>query len=75
MPPKSFAELKEWVQKNPGKFTYPSPPDFTGSAFIRQALFETTGGYEQYLKEIHDCYFESLALDLWEYLNEMKPNL
>ncbi|WP_233532299.1 ABC transporter substrate-binding protein [Paenibacillus alkalitolerans] len=48
-PPKSMNELKEWVRNNPGKFTYPAPPDFTGSAFVRQAMYETTGGYKQYL--------------------------
>ena len=27
-----------WVANNPGRFTYPAPPDFTGSAFVRQAV-------------------------------------
>ena len=48
-PPKNFAELKDWVKKNPGKFTYPKPPDFTGSAFIRQAFYAVTGGHRQYM--------------------------
>lgn len=37
-PPTSFAELEAWVVANPGRFTYPAPPDFTGSAFVRQAV-------------------------------------
>lgn len=37
-PPTSFEELAAWVQDNPGRFTYPAPPDFTGSAFVRQAV-------------------------------------
>ncbi len=37
-PPTSFEELASWVQANPGRFTYPAPPDFTGSAFVRQAV-------------------------------------
>ena len=37
-PPTSFEELAEWVAANPGRFTYPAPPDFTGSAFVRQAV-------------------------------------
>lgn len=37
-PPTSFEELAEWVTENPGRFTYPAPPDFTGSAFVRQAV-------------------------------------
>ena len=37
-PPSTFAELTDWVAANPGRFTYPAPPDFTGSAFVRQAV-------------------------------------
>lgn len=37
-PPQSFEELAIWVAENPGRFTYPAPPDFTGSAFVRQAV-------------------------------------
>ncbi len=36
--PTTFEELGEWVANNPGRFTYPAPPDFTGSAFVRQAV-------------------------------------
>ena len=35
-PPRSFAQLLAWAKAHPGRFTYPAPPDFTGSAFVRQ---------------------------------------
>lgn len=37
-PPSNFDELLEFARENPGRFTYPAPPDFTGSAFVRQAV-------------------------------------
>ncbi|MEZ5102752.1 MAG: ABC transporter substrate-binding protein [Thermoleophilia bacterium] len=37
-PPDTFAELLVWARANPGRFTYPAPPDFTGSAFVRQVV-------------------------------------
>jgi putative spermidine/putrescine transport system substrate-binding protein len=37
-PPRTFDELLEWAQAHPGRFTYPAPPDFTGSAFVRQVV-------------------------------------
>lgn len=74
-PPKSFEELKEWVKKNPGKFTYPSASDFTGSAFIRQALFETSGGYKKYLEPIDENSLTLVSKPLWSYLNNLKPYL
>ncbi|QHJ71387.1 ABC transporter substrate-binding protein [Planococcus halotolerans] len=75
-PPSSMDELAEWVQENPGQFTYPALPDFTGSAFIRHVLYETTGGYEQYEQpaaEIDDL--ESRLEPMWDYLNDIEPYL
>lgn len=75
-PPKSMAELASWVKENPGQFTYPAPPDFTGSAFIRHVLYETTGGHEQYqqpVAEIEDL--EARFEPMWQYLNEIEPFL
>lgn len=75
-PPKSMAELADWVQEHPGQFTYPAPPDFTGSAFVRQVLYETTGGHEQYQQpaaEIEDL--EQRLEPMWQYLNSIEPYL
>jgi putative spermidine/putrescine transport system substrate-binding protein len=74
-PPKNFKELTEWVKANPGKFTYPQPPDFTGSAFIRQALYAVTGGAEQYMDGWNQAIFDKQAPKLWAYLNALKPYL
>ncbi|MGF1599178.1 MAG: ABC transporter substrate-binding protein [Acidimicrobiales bacterium] len=37
-PPRSFHELLAFARDNPGRVAYPAPPDFTGSAFVRQAV-------------------------------------
>lgn len=37
-PPGNFPELLEYARAHPGRITYPAPPDFTGSAFVRQAV-------------------------------------
>ncbi len=39
-PPDSAAALGEWIAKNPGRFTYPQPPDFLGTTFLKQLLVE-----------------------------------
>ncbi|MBM9606530.1 ABC transporter substrate-binding protein [Desulfopila inferna] len=75
VPPDSFAALKEWVKENPGKFTYPKPPDFTGSAFIRQAFYALTGGHSQYMEGLDEELYRKNAPKLWEYLNDLKPYL
>lgn len=37
-PPRDFDALLAYARSNPGRFTYPAPPDFTGSAFVRQVV-------------------------------------
>ena len=37
-PPRSIPSLLEWVKANPGRFTYPAPPDFIGSTFLKHVL-------------------------------------
>ncbi|WP_243122840.1 ABC transporter substrate-binding protein [Haloimpatiens lingqiaonensis] len=74
-PPKSMEELKDWVKKNPGKFTYPAPPDFTGSAFVRQCLLGLVDDYSKFPSNVDEKKFSEDAKPLWNYLKEIKPNL
>ncbi|MGE4292165.1 MAG: ABC transporter substrate-binding protein [Desulfovibrio sp.] len=74
-PPKSFEDLPAWVRAHPGRFTYPQPPDFTGSAFLRQAFYALTGGYEQYMLGFDQVLFDQNAPLLWAYLKDIKPYL
>ncbi len=73
--PTDFADLLSWVKENPGRFTYPQPPDFTGSAFIRQAFYARTGGYAQYIDGFDRDLYEAKVPALWDYLNALEPYL
>ena len=39
-PPLSMVELAAFAKANPGRVTYPAPPDFYGTTFLKQALYE-----------------------------------
>lgn len=41
-PPRSMSELLDFAQQNPGRVTYPAPPSFFGTTFLKQALYELT---------------------------------
>ncbi|WMM24628.1 ABC transporter substrate-binding protein [Tissierella sp. MB52-C2] len=73
--PKGHEELLEWAKNNPGKFTYPALPDFTGSAFIRNIISDIVG-YEQFIDMEADEEVVRKAIEpAIEYLKELKPYL
>lgn len=72
--PRSIEKLGEWIQANPGKFTYPAPPDFTGSAFLRHVLFHFGGGAKNFEKFDEQLY-STASTKTFAFLNEIKPFL
>ncbi len=74
-PPLNSTELKEFVMKNPGVFTYPEAKDFVGSAFIRTLIYDIVG-YEN-IKDLPADYetIKKAIMPAMEYLNEIKPYL
>jgi putative spermidine/putrescine transport system substrate-binding protein len=71
-PPQSFAELLEWAKGHPGRFTYPAPPDFTGSAFVRHAFYKLGNGYENFAGSFSKQTYDKAAPIVWDYFNELK---
>jgi len=74
-PPKSIAELLEWAKSNPGKFTYPAPPDFNGSVFVRHVFYHAAGGVDNLLGEFNQETYDEVAKKTWEILNDLEPSL
>ncbi|MGN1166972.1 MAG: ABC transporter substrate-binding protein [Lachnospiraceae bacterium] len=73
--PKSAEELLEFVKKYKGKVTYPALPDFTGSAFVRNIIYEICG-YEQFMDMEADKETVKEAIEpALEYLRELNPYL
>ncbi|MBW3652453.1 MAG: ABC transporter substrate-binding protein, partial [Actinobacteria bacterium] len=52
-PPRDLDALLEYARAHPGRITYPAPPDFTGSAFVRFVV-QTLGEDRafEYLREL-----------------------
>ncbi|MEX5719905.1 ABC transporter substrate-binding protein [Geodermatophilus maliterrae] len=74
-PPASMDELFDWAEANPGRFTYPAPPDFTGSAFVRQALYAVAGGPDEVPAEFDQAAFDEVAPELFDRLAALAPSL
>lgn len=74
-PPTTFEDLQAWIDENPGLFTYPAIPDFTGSVFVRHVFMWAAGGPEPFLGEFDQAVFDEYAPIVWDYLNAIEPNL
>ena len=73
--PKNTDELMQFVQANPGKVTYPALPDFTGSVFVRNIIYDICG-YEQFLDMEPDKETVRAAIEpALEYLRQLNPYL
>jgi putative spermidine/putrescine transport system substrate-binding protein len=74
-PPRDMAALLEWIKANPGRFTYPAPPDFTGSVFVRHVFYHAAGGADALLGPFDQAKFDAAAAKTWAILNEIEPFL
>ena len=73
--PASAEELMEYCKTYPGKVTYPAPPDFTGSAFVRNIVYELCG-WEQFQTMEADYDTVKAAVEpAMEYLRALNPYL
>ena len=73
--PASAAELMEFAKANPGKVTYPALPDFTGSAFVRNIIYELCGWEQFQTMEADYDTVKAAVAPAMEYLRELNAYL
>lgn len=73
--PKSAAALLAWAKANPGRFTYPAPPDFVGSSFLKQVALELAADASVLQRQADDDAFAAATAPLWQWLDQMQPLL
>lgn len=74
-PPRSIAEIGQWAAANPGRFTYPQPPDFLGTTFLKQALIGLLPDPSVLQDAVEDSDYATVTAPLWAYLDDLHPNL
>ncbi|MCW8327741.1 ABC transporter substrate-binding protein [Photobacterium sp. SDRW27] len=76
-PPRSFNELLSLAQAFPGKVSYPQPPEFHGSSFLKAALIELTNNREALYQPLdtkaEKAKFDQVTAPLWHYLDQLHP--
>ncbi len=71
----SMQAILEWSQANPGRFTYPQPPDFLGTTFLKQALVDLLDDTSVLSAPATDENYEAVTAPLWAYLDALTPSL
>ncbi len=75
LPPRSIPALLTWAKAHPGRFTYPAPPDFIGSTFLKQVLIELTPDPDVLQRPVAAADFAAVTAPLWRWLEEIRPYL
>jgi len=74
-PPRSAADLLNFAKANPGRVSYPKPPDFHGTTFLKQLLLELTPTPAVLQQPVSAEAFASATPKLWAYLDALHPHL
>ncbi len=69
--PQDADSLLKWAKENPGRFSYPQPPDFIGTSFLKQVLAETVENPEMLQKPVDEETFDQVTSSLFDYLDEL----
>lgn len=70
-PPQSFAELLSYAKAFPNRITYPRPPEFHGTSFLKALLIELTNNDAALSKPVDAQSFALITAPLWHYLDEL----
>jgi len=74
-PPRTIDSILAWSTENPGEFTYPRPPAFLGSTFLKQAVLELSDKDPALFAPVTDDEFQRVTTALWDYLDALHPTL
>ncbi|MCH9779736.1 MAG: ABC transporter substrate-binding protein [Alphaproteobacteria bacterium] len=73
--PKNAEQLLAHIEKNPGRFTYPAPPNFHGTTFLKQLLIDLTPDPTLLQSPPDPATQDRVMNPVWTWLAEARPNL
>ncbi|HAS6051936.1 ABC transporter substrate-binding protein [Vibrio vulnificus] len=69
-PPSSFSEMLSYAKAYPNRVSYPRPPQFHGTSFLKAVLIELTDNDPALAKPVNEQEFQLITKPLWQYLDE-----
>ena len=74
-PPRSLAALARWAAAAPGRFTYPAPPDFIGTTFLKHVLYATIDDPRPLERPADPGTFDTVTAATFAWLDAIRPHL
>jgi len=74
-PPQDIQDLLAFARAHPGRVTYPRPPDFHGTTFLKQLLLDLNPQRDALYKPVSPEAFAKASAPLWNYLGNLHPLL
>ena len=76
-PPRTLAAWLDFAARHPGRLSYPRPPDFHGTTWLKQMLLDLNpGAARAALYQPHTpAAFEACTAALWKTLDAVHPHL
>lgn len=74
-PPQTVDSIMEWSSSNPGRLTYPQPPDYLGTTFLKQVLYGVMDDPSVLQFPVDEAAYEAQVAPLWAYLDRLHPTL
>lgn len=72
-PPRSFADLSDYIRHHPGTFTIPN--EFTGMTLLKSWMIALSGQPERFEGAFDEAVYAQYSGQLWDTLNALKPYL
>ena len=69
------AELLAYAKSKPGRLSYPKPPEFHGTTFLKLLLLELNNHHPELYQAPQPDQQELLLAPLWDYLDQLHPLL
>lgn len=74
-PPQTVQDWLALAKGRPGQLTYPQPPDFHGTTWLKQWLMSLTPDRQTLYKPWNTQAFDTATAPLWSYLDALHPHL
>ncbi|MDE2418818.1 MAG: ABC transporter substrate-binding protein [Burkholderiales bacterium] len=74
-PPQSLVALLAFAKANPGRVTYPRPPNFHGTTFVKQVLVDVNTHRNALYNPVTPEAFAQATAPLWAMLDQLHPHL